>query len=303
MLGPQRAGCVARQPAAFRRPGSPTIIVGKRCCRRKINQNVRRQDACRRPAAPPAAAGGWSGRFAEPVTELVKRYTASVGFDRRLAVRRHRRFARPRPHARGDRHPAARRTWPTSSAASRRSQPRSPTARSRGRSTHEDVHLNIERRLTALVGDAGKRLHTGALAQRPGRHRRAAVAARRHRRAVRAAASALRRAFIDLAEQHADTIMPGFTHLQVAQPVTFGHHLHGVRRDVRARRRAPRRLPQAREPPARSAPPRSPAPRFRSTARASRASSGFDATRARIRSTPCATAISRSNSKRPRRSS
>jgi argininosuccinate lyase len=88
----------------------------------------------------------------------------------------------------------------------------------------EDVHLNIEHRLTVLVGDAGKRLHTA-------RSRNDQVATDTRlwlRGAVDALAvqlRALRAALIDLAEKHADTIMPGFTHLQVAQPVTFGHHL------------------------------------------------------------------------------
>ncbi len=88
----------------------------------------------------------------------------------------------------------------------------------------EDVHLNIERRLTDLVGDAGKRLHTG-------RSRNDQVATDMRlwlREAIDALSeqlTAMRRAILDLAEQHADTIMPGFTHMQVAQPVTFGHHL------------------------------------------------------------------------------
>jgi argininosuccinate lyase len=88
----------------------------------------------------------------------------------------------------------------------------------------EDVHLNIEKRLTALVGDAGKRLHTG-------RSRNDQVATdlrlwlRREIDATAARLRSLRTALADLAERHAATIMPGFTHLQVAQPVTFGHHL------------------------------------------------------------------------------
>ena len=89
---------------------------------------------------------------------------------------------------------------------------------------NEDVHLNIEKRLTALVGDAGKRLHTG-------RSRNDQVATdlrlwlRREIDALAPRLRALRSALVDLAERHAETIMPGFTHLQVAQPVTFGHHL------------------------------------------------------------------------------
>jgi argininosuccinate lyase len=88
----------------------------------------------------------------------------------------------------------------------------------------EDVHVNIEQRLIALVGDAGKRLHTA-------RSRNDQVATDLRlwlREAIDALTGhlrALRAAFLDLAEKHAETIMPGFTHLQVAQPVTFGHHL------------------------------------------------------------------------------
>jgi len=88
----------------------------------------------------------------------------------------------------------------------------------------EDVHFNIERRLTALIGDAGKRLHTA-------RSRNDQVATdlrlwlRESIDGLSALLAGLRLALIDLAERHADTIMPGFTHLQVAQPVTFGHHL------------------------------------------------------------------------------
>jgi argininosuccinate lyase len=88
----------------------------------------------------------------------------------------------------------------------------------------EDVHLNIEARLTALVGDAGKRLHTG-------RSRNDQVATdlrlwlRERIDETQHWLVQLQSALIDLAEQHVDTVMPGFTHLQVAQPVTFGHHL------------------------------------------------------------------------------
>src|SRR5690606_34120517 len=88
----------------------------------------------------------------------------------------------------------------------------------------EDVHLNIERRLTALVGDAGKRLHTGR-----SRNDQVATDIRLYlREAIDDIAQLIRKlqlALVDQAEQHAGTPMPGFTHLQVAQPVTFGHHL------------------------------------------------------------------------------
>jgi len=89
---------------------------------------------------------------------------------------------------------------------------------------YEDVHMNVEQRLTALVGDAGKKLHTAR-----SRNDQVATDIRLYARAELDALEqellALIKAFIDLAEQHAETIMPGFTHLQVAQPITFGHHL------------------------------------------------------------------------------
>ena len=88
----------------------------------------------------------------------------------------------------------------------------------------EDVHLNIERRLTEKIGDAGKRLHTGR-----SRNDQVATDVRLWLRSVVddtiAGIRALQTSLLDLAEQNAATIMPGFTHLQVAQPVTFGHHL------------------------------------------------------------------------------
>jgi argininosuccinate lyase len=88
----------------------------------------------------------------------------------------------------------------------------------------EDVHLNIERRLTALVGEPGKRLHTAR-----SRNDQVATDVRLWLRAeideIRARIAALERALIDQAARHAALVMPGYTHLQVAQPVTFGHHL------------------------------------------------------------------------------
>jgi len=88
----------------------------------------------------------------------------------------------------------------------------------------EDVHLNIERRLTALVGDAGKRLHTAR-----SRNDQVATDLRLWLRgeidAIQERLAQLLRALLEQAERHAATVMPGFTHLQVAQPITFGHHL------------------------------------------------------------------------------
>ncbi len=88
----------------------------------------------------------------------------------------------------------------------------------------EDVHMNIEARLTDLIGIAGKKLHTGR-----SRNDQVATDIRLYLRSeveqISAQLIRLQNAILDLAEQHADTIMPGFTHLQVAQPITFGHHL------------------------------------------------------------------------------
>ncbi|MFO1316328.1 MAG: argininosuccinate lyase [Burkholderiales bacterium] len=172
-------------------------------------------------AAP--ASGGWSGRFAEPVTERVKRYTASVTFDQRLADAD---IAGSLAHARML--AAAGVLAPQDLADIERGMAAIRAEIAAGTFTWsvdlEDVHLNIERRLTALVGDAGKRLHTGR-----SRNDQVATDVRLWLRgeidALMGRLVALRRALVDLAETHADTIMPGFTHLQVAQPVTFGHHL------------------------------------------------------------------------------
>lgn len=88
----------------------------------------------------------------------------------------------------------------------------------------EDVHMNIEARLTDLIGIAGKKLHTGR-----SRNDQVATDIRLYLRSeigtILGQLQRLQIALLDLAEREADTIMPGFTHLQVAQPVTFGHHL------------------------------------------------------------------------------
>jgi argininosuccinate lyase len=169
------------------------------------------------------AVRGWSGRFSEPVAELVKQYTASVDFDQRLAEAD---IAGSLAHARmlaaigiltAEDFAAIERGL----AAIRGEIERSEFVWSRD---FEDVHLNIEKRLIALIGDAGKRLHTGR-----SRNDQVATDMRLYVRTsidhVAARITALRHALLDLAETHAATIMPGFTHLQVAQPVTFGHHL------------------------------------------------------------------------------
>jgi argininosuccinate lyase len=165
----------------------------------------------------------WSGRFSEPVAELVKRYTASVFFDRRLALHDIRgSLAHARMLARqgiiGQDDLAA---IERGMAAVKHEI---ETEEFQWSLDDEDVHLNIEKRLTALVGDAGKRLHTGR-----SRNDQVATDIRLWLREEIDGLDGLLRAYqaalLDLAEQHAATPMPGFTHLQVAQPVTFGHHL------------------------------------------------------------------------------
>jgi argininosuccinate lyase len=88
----------------------------------------------------------------------------------------------------------------------------------------EDVHMNIEARLIALIGEVGKKLHTGR-----SRNDQVATDVRLYLRdmiePIRSELNRLQEALLDVAEREAETIMPGFTHLQTAQPVTFGHHM------------------------------------------------------------------------------
>jgi argininosuccinate lyase len=169
------------------------------------------------------SARGWSGRFSEPVAELVKLYTASVDFDRKLADAD---IAASLAHARmlG----AAGVLAAEEVADIERGMELIRGEIERGEFPWsrdlEDVHFNIENRLTALIGDAGKRLHTAR-----SRNDQIATDLRLYVRSaidvLGEGIAALRLALLDLAEIHALTVMPGFTHLQVAQPVTFGHHL------------------------------------------------------------------------------
>jgi len=165
----------------------------------------------------------WSGRFAQAVDAQVKRFSASIGFDQRLAgvdiqgsLAHARMLAACGILPRKDLKAIER-----GLAEVRREIERGRFAWSEDA---EDVHLNIERRLTALVGEAGKRLHTAR-----SRNHQVATDLRLWLRgeidAIRDALVALERALLAQASQHAALLMPGYTHLQVAQPVTFGHHL------------------------------------------------------------------------------
>ncbi len=155
--------------------------------------------------------------------ELVKRFTASVDFDRRLAPHD---IDGSLAHARmlAARRVISRRDLAAIERGMRRIRREIESGRFRWSLDAEDVHLNIERRLTALVGEPGKRLHTAR-----SRNDQVATDVRLWLRAeideIRSRLAALERALIDQAARHAALVMPGYTHLQVAQPVTFGHHL------------------------------------------------------------------------------
>ena len=174
------------------------------------------------PAAG-ATPAPWSARFSEPVDDLVKRFTASVGFDQRLAavdieasLAHARMLAACGVLPRGDLADIER-----GMQAIRREIEAGAFAWSLAA---EDVHTNIERRLIEQVGDAGKRLHTAR-----SRNDQVATDVRLWLRAeidaIAGALGRLQEALLAQAGRHAALVMPGFTHLQVAQPVTFGHHL------------------------------------------------------------------------------
>ena len=165
----------------------------------------------------------WSALFSEPVSELVQRYTSSVNFDKRLWQ--------------ADIEGSLAHAGMLATQGIIGAQDLADIERGLAQISHEirsgqfewklaleDVHLNIEARLTQLVGDAGKRLHTGR-----SRNDQVATDVRLWLRGeidtISQLLHGLQTALLNLAEQHTQTIMPGFTHLQVAQPVSFAHHL------------------------------------------------------------------------------
>ncbi|MCP2039777.1 argininosuccinate lyase [Neisseria sp. HSC-16F19] len=165
----------------------------------------------------------WSGRFNEPVAELVKQYTGSIDFDQRLArwdIQGSLAHAQMLCEA-GVLSAEDLQAIQEGMAAIQAEIEAGKLAWSLDL---EDVHMNIERRLTDKIGDAGKRLHTG-------RSRNDQVATdirlwlRDEISLIRGLIRDLQAALVDLAEAHAEVVMPGFTHLQVAQPVSFGHHM------------------------------------------------------------------------------
>jgi len=165
----------------------------------------------------------WGGRFSEPTDRFVERFTASVDFDRRLyrhdiegslahaemlaraGILGAQELADIRRGLAGIRDDIEAGNFDWSVAL-------------------EDVHMNIEARLTERIGITGKKLHTGR-----SRNDQVATDIRLYLRdeidVIMAGIHRLQSALADQADKYADTVMPGFTHLQTAQPVTFGHHL------------------------------------------------------------------------------
>ena len=168
-------------------------------------------------------AQAWSALFSEPMSELVKRYTSSVFFDKRLWQADIRGSL-----AHADMLAAQGIISAQDLADIQRGMAQIGADIQAGsfewKLDLEDVHLNIEARLTQLVGDAGKRMHTGR-----SRNDQVATDVRLWLRdeldLIAELLAALQKALLDVAAQHTQTILPGFTHLQVAQPVSFAHHL------------------------------------------------------------------------------
>ncbi len=165
----------------------------------------------------------WSALFSEPMSDLVKRYTSSVFFDKRLwqaditASLAHADMLAAQSIIHTDDHAAIQKgmaqIWGEIESGS-----------FEWKLDLEDVHLNIEARLTQLVGDAGKRLHTGR-----SRNDQVATDVRLWLRGeidlIGGLLTDLQKALLTIAEKNVEVILPGFTHLQVAQPVSFGHHM------------------------------------------------------------------------------
>ncbi|MBU1190914.1 MAG: argininosuccinate lyase [Gammaproteobacteria bacterium] len=165
----------------------------------------------------------WGGRFTESTDEFVQAFTASVTFDKRLyaydiagSIAHARMLTKVGVLSEGD----------CTAIIDGLNDIRSEIERGdfAWSVALEDVHMNIEARLTDRIGAAGKKLHTGR-----SRNDQVATDIRLYLRdEIDFIATELRRlqtGLLDLAEREASTIMPGFTHLQVAMPVTFGHHM------------------------------------------------------------------------------
>ncbi|KTT26819.1 argininosuccinate lyase [Pseudacidovorax intermedius] len=165
----------------------------------------------------------WSALFSEPMSELVQRYTSSVFFDKRLAQAD---IEGSLAHAEMLAAQGIIGSQDLADIQRGMAQIRSEIEAGsfEWKLALEDVHLNIEARLTQLVGDAGKRLHTGR-----SRNDQVATDVRLWLRGeidlIDGLLTDLQKALVKIAGENVDAILPGFTHLQVAQPVSFGHHM------------------------------------------------------------------------------
>jgi argininosuccinate lyase len=165
----------------------------------------------------------WSALFSEPMSDLVKRYTSSVFFDKRLWQSD---IQGSLAHA--EMLLAQKIISSQDLADIQRGMAQITDEINKGQFDWqldlEDVHLNIEARLTQIVGDAGKRLHTGR-----SRNDQVATDVRlwlvNEIDLISTLLNDLQKSLIEVAERNVEVIMPGFTHLQVAQPVSFAHHL------------------------------------------------------------------------------
>ncbi len=168
-------------------------------------------------------AQAWSALFSEPMSDLVKRYTSSVFFDKRLwqadiaGSLAHAEMLAAQGIISADDHASIQRGMA-------QIKEEIESGAFEWKLDLEDVHLNIEARLTQLVGDAGKRLHTGR-----SRNDQVATDVRLWLRGeidlIGDLLKELQVSLVDVAAQNVEVILPGFTHLQVAQPVSFGHHM------------------------------------------------------------------------------
>ncbi|EAW32751.1 argininosuccinate lyase [marine gamma proteobacterium HTCC2143] len=165
----------------------------------------------------------WGGRFSEPTDAFVERFTASVEFDKRMY---HHDINGSLAHAKMLTHVGVLTEEEHQQIVDGLETIRSEVelGQFQWSVALEDVHMNIEARLTEKIGVTGKKLHTGR-----SRNDQVATDIRLYLRdeidSIADALTFLQRGLIALAAQETDTIMPGFTHLQTAQPVTFGHHL------------------------------------------------------------------------------
>ncbi|MGF1642829.1 MAG: argininosuccinate lyase [Thiotrichales bacterium] len=165
----------------------------------------------------------WGGRFSEPTDEFVQAFTASVGFDQRMYGQD---IRGSQAHARMLGKVGVLSADEVTRIVDGLDQIRGEIERGEfdWSVALEDVHMNIESRLTDLIGAVGKKLHTGR-----SRNDQVATDIRLYLRdaidAISEQIHRLQSGLLDLAEREAETIMPGFTHLQIAQPITFGHHM------------------------------------------------------------------------------